>query len=88
VQIMRTGRRYDGWRNTHSRFPDEVRWGFRYYGGYWCHIWMVSQLAGQKRWHGSGNAENKAGMAWIYDLHGVTPQRYAELMAVFLAENG
>jgi len=88
VQIMRSGRRYGGWRYTHSRFTDEVRWGFRYYGGYWCHIWMVSQLIGQKRWHGRGDAENKAGMAWVYNLYGVTPERYAELMAEFLSENG
>lgn len=88
VQVMRTGRRYDGWRYTHSRFPDEVRWGFRYYGGYWCHIWMVSQLAGQKRWHGRGDVDRKNGMAWVYDLYGVTPERYDELMEMFLVENG
>lgn len=87
VRIMRTGRRYDGWKYTHSRFPDEVRWGFRHYGGYWCHIWMVSQLAGQKRWHGRGDARSKTGTAWVYGLHGVTPERYGELMETFLAEN-
>jgi len=80
VRIMQTGRKYDGWRYTHSHFP-ELRWGFRYYGGYWCHIWMVSQLAGQHRWRG------RQGTDWIYGLYGTSPEQYTKLLDQFSADH-
>ena len=81
VRVVRTGRRYDGWRYTHCRFP-ELKWGFRHYGGYWCHIWMVSRLCAERRWHG------KRGSDWIHGMYGASPERYAELLDAFVAEMG
>lgn len=82
IRIIKSGKRYDGWRYTHCHFPGELDWGFRYYGGFWCHIWMVSRLCGERRWHG------KRGADWIYGLYGASPERYGELLDRFVRELG
>ena len=79
VNIMRRGLRTDGWRFTHNHFP-ELRWGFRHYGGYWCHVWMVSQMFGQGLWHGH------RGTDWVHSLYGASPERLQELTDNFLDE--
>jgi hypothetical protein len=79
VTAKRAGLELDGWRYTHSHFS-EVAWGFRYYGGFWCHVWMLSQLVGQRRWHG------ESGENWIYGLYGVSRERFTELLNQFVVQ--
>lgn len=95
VQTMRAGGHYDGWRYTHSHYP-HLKWGFRYYGGYWCHIWQISRLLNSGCWKGV-NVDDpdrdpdidrvvRQGRDEIYRNYGVTADEFGRLLPSFIDE--